>query len=276
MTKLPGGGGGGGGGGEGSGRGRGSGEGKGEGSGGSEGARVLRFGTNFAIYTCVCVLCVCVCVRVRVRVRVCVCSGSAGADSAPPLVHDRTALSAACGLRLGVRAALSCRVDPVRVKRGALARMPTNGRAPSLRESCFRRGLTDGGRGARPDGAAACNVQQTDGAPIGARVPMASRRPRSTRGKRSWRGCTNKRCRALIRHARVHPPLCPPGSCSLCRALPHLHRDRAHFCHICTGTGLISATSASGLGSSLPHQRNLLFYQTHSPSPRTCAAQQGL
>jgi hypothetical protein len=30
---------------------------------------------------------------------------------------------------------------------------------------------------------------------------------------------------------------------------PHLHRGSAHLCHICTGTGLIPATSAPGLGS---------------------------
>jgi hypothetical protein len=30
--------------------------------------------------------------------------------------------------------------------------------------------------------------------------------------------------------------------------LPHLHRDWAHPCHICTGTGLTPATSAPGLG----------------------------
>jgi hypothetical protein len=31
--------------------------------------------------------------------------------------------------------------------------------------------------------------------------------------------------------------------------LPHLHRDWAHPCHICTGTGLTPATSAPGLGA---------------------------
>jgi hypothetical protein len=36
---------------------------------------------------------------------------------------------------------------------------------------------------------------------------------------------------------------------------PHLHRDRAHPCHICTGTGLTPATSAPGPGSPLPHLR---------------------
>jgi hypothetical protein len=35
--------------------------------------------------------------------------------------------------------------------------------------------------------------------------------------------------------------------------LPHLHRDSAHRCHICTGTRLTAATSAPGLGSLLPH-----------------------
>jgi hypothetical protein len=45
---------------------------------------------------------------------------------------------------------------------------------------------------------------------------------------------------------------------------PHLHRDSPHHCHICIGTGLNPATSASetgrtpatsapGLGSPLPH-----------------------
>jgi hypothetical protein len=29
--------------------------------------------------------------------------------------------------------------------------------------------------------------------------------------------------------------------------LPHLHRDWAHPCHICAGTGLTAATSAPGL-----------------------------
>jgi hypothetical protein len=41
----------------------------------------------------------------------------------------------------------------------------------------------------------------------------------------------------------------------LLAALPPLHRNRAHFRHICAGTGLTSATSAPGLGSLLPHLR---------------------
>ena len=32
-------------------------------------------------------------------------------------------------------------------------------------------------------------------------------------------------------------------------ARPHLRRDWAHLCHICTGTGASAATSAPGLGS---------------------------
>jgi hypothetical protein len=36
--------------------------------------------------------------------------------------------------------------------------------------------------------------------------------------------------------------------------LPHLHQDWARRCHICTGTGLVAATSAPGPGSPLPHR----------------------
>jgi hypothetical protein len=45
--------------------------------------------------------------------------------------------------------------------------------------------------------------------------------------------------------ARTHP-------CS------HLHRDRAHPCHICTGTGLTPPASAPGLGSPLPQLHRVL------------------
>ena len=37
--------------------------------------------------------------------------------------------------------------------------------------------------------------------------------------------------------------------------LPHLLRDWARRCHICSGTGPTPATSAPGLGSPLPHRR---------------------
>jgi hypothetical protein len=37
--------------------------------------------------------------------------------------------------------------------------------------------------------------------------------------------------------------------------LPHLLRDWARRCHICSGTGLVAAASAPGMGSSLPHLR---------------------
>ena len=39
--------------------------------------------------------------------------------------------------------------------------------------------------------------------------------------------------------------------------LPHLRRDWAHPCRICTGTALTPATSAPGLGSPLPHLHRL-------------------
>jgi hypothetical protein len=42
------------------------------------------------------------------------------------------------------------------------------------------------------------------------------------------------------------PATSAPG---LGSSLPHLRRDWAHSCHICTGTGLTPAASAPGLGS---------------------------
>ena len=53
----------------------------------------------------------------------------------------------------------------------------------------------------------------------------------------------------------------------LVRALPHLHRDWAHPCHICTWTGLTPATSAPGVGSPLPH----LHRDWPASSARSCA-----
>ena len=47
-------------------------------------------------------------------------------------------------------------------------------------------------------------------------------------------------------HARAQLDQARPHCC------PHPHRDWAHPCHIRTGTGLASATSAPGLGSRLP------------------------
>ena len=46
-------------------------------------------------------------------------------------------------------------------------------------------------------------------------------------------------------------------------ALPHLHRDWARPCHICTGTGLAPATSAPGLGSPLPHLHRDWAHRCH-------------
>ncbi len=43
-----------------------------------------------------------------------------------------------------------------------------------------------------------------------------------------------------------------PEEVSVGQPLPHLHRDWAHPCNICTGTGLTLTKSASGLGSSAP------------------------
>ncbi len=63
------------------------------------------------------------------------------------------------------------------------------------------------------------------------------------------------RCGTAQRHmvAHVaHPRSAPDTPYS---PLPHLHWDWARRCHICTGTGLIRATSALGLDSPLPHLR---------------------
>ena len=49
--------------------------------------------------------------------------------------------------------------------------------------------------------------------------------------------------------------------------LPHLHRDRACPCHICTGIGAHPTTSAPGPGLPLPH----LHRNWHRPS-HICAA----
>ena len=53
-------------------------------------------------------------------------------------------------------------------------------------------------------------------------------------------------------------------------ALPHLHRDWARACHICTGTGLAAATAAPGLGYRLlPHlSRGWNRRAIRAPAPR--------
>ena len=55
-----------------------------------------------------------------------------------------------------------------------------------------------------------------------------------------------------VRCTHYQAALSTPG---LRSPLPHLHRDCAHRCHICTGTALTAATSAPGLRSTLPHLR---------------------
>ncbi len=45
--------------------------------------------------------------------------------------------------------------------------------------------------------------------------------------------------------------------------LPHLHRDLARRCHICTATELTPATSAPGLGSPRPHLHRDLARRCH-------------
>ncbi len=60
----------------------------------------------------------------------------------------------------------------------------------------------------------------------------------------------------LAREARVLIGRTPATSAPVLGSpLPHLRRDWAHPCHICTGTGLAPATSAPRLGAPLPHLR---------------------
>ena len=66
------------------------------------------------------------------------------------------------------------------------------------------------------------------------------------RGKRATRTCTG--------HSTFAPELGAP--------LPHLHRDWAHPCHSCTGTGL-AAAYLPGLG----YSRHM---QLHQPLPAGC------
>ena len=82
------------------------------------------------------------------------------------------------------------------------------------------------------------------------------------------RGCRARCHRAghadvrVPRSTRTKPPRPSGSDAALATAtsapglgspLPHLHRNWAHPCHICTGTRLAAATSALGLGSPLPH-----------------------
>ncbi len=56
---------------------------------------------------------------------------------------------------------------------------------------------------------------------------------------------------------------------------PHLHRDWAQRCHVCTGTGFAAATSALGLGSPLPHLQCAYRCHLHrdwAPPGRICTA----
>ncbi len=76
------------------------------------------------------------------------------------------------------------------------------------------------------------------------------------------------RSRSLRQNAGAAPGLGSP--------VPHLHRDRARPCHICTGIGLARATSDSGMGSPVPHLHLDGAHPCHictgtGLSPATCA-----
>jgi hypothetical protein len=83
----------------------------------------------------------------------------------------------------------------------------------------------------------------------------------------AWRGCTRCLVQGGDRRSVIASTIASDDEQHLARSpLPHLHRDRAHPCHICAGTGLAPshnptgngptrATSAPGLGPPLPHLR---------------------
>jgi hypothetical protein len=115
------------------------------------------------------------------------------------------------------------------------------------------------------DGAYA-SIHVLGGAPVRARVyscmystyaptRVCMRRPRATAWVRAGgelheeRRCDDAALRVARRKEAMRSAAVPQG---LGHVLPHLHRDCAHPCHICTGTGLTPATSALGLGSPLP------------------------
>jgi hypothetical protein len=77
------------------------------------------------------------------------------------------------------------------------------------------------------------------------------------------------RDRACPCHICTETGLTPPTSApGLGSPLPHLHRDWACPCHICTGTGVAPSTSAPGPGLPLPH---LHRDWAHPCSPATSA-----
>ena len=61
---------------------------------------------------------------------------------------------------------------------------------------------------------------------------------------------------------RDYQGILPIRGATLCNRL-RLNRDRAHPCHVCTGTGLTPASSAPGLGSPLPPLRRGWAHRCH-------------
>ena len=79
-------------------------------------------------------------------------------------------------------------------------------------------------------------------------------------------------------HAAAHREwAAPPATASpgLRSPPPHMHRDWAQRCHVCTGTGFAAATSALGLGSPLPHlecAHRCHLHRDWAPPGRICTA----
>jgi hypothetical protein len=62
---------------------------------------------------------------------------------------------------------------------------------------------------------------------------------------------------------RRHAPRQRQRARALFGSVPHLRRDWVHPAHICTGTGLTPATSASGLGPTRPHLHQDWVHASH-------------
>jgi hypothetical protein len=80
------------------------------------------------------------------------------------------------------------------------------------------------------------------------------------RNQPTQRDKVKERYSAQHAHVKSHCATSAPG---LGSTLPHLRRDWARRCHICTGTGLTPATSAPGLGSSPPHLHRDWAHPSH-------------
>jgi hypothetical protein len=115
------------------------------------------------------------------------------------------------------------------------------------------------------------------GAAAQARRRRTRRARRSARARRSSPAAPSplRLCR-LARQSTAHQTAASHRERLCIRCAPHLHRDWAHPCHICIGTGPIPTTSAPGLRRPLPHLHRDWAHPAHicaetGPAPATSA-----